>query len=280
MTHPDIPRSIRRWLEERGWYGSVRNLNRNQLDLVKGSILRHGRLSLHAPHSRALYVEWYGPDPRIGGRIRWSENLHLSVHAGLVHLHLSVQGLLREPRDPRTPRLWRGEKRYYGDRELSVQLAYDRDCITPLGVYYTLWTADDDLWEQRPRWRHGVIWPFETLFGAMDVQWRDVRRTTLAIPLPERTYTATAVYREGIWTWRRLPFYRKRLVRVEVTPDLPIPYPGKGENSWDGGERGMEDFSGPYQTDHEAVGAIVQTILRDRMRYGGADWQPAEFTES
>ena len=80
----------------------------------------------------------------------------------------------------------------------------------------------------------------------------------------------------SIWTFGRCWWnLTERVVRAEITPDTPIPHPGKGENSWDCGEDAIHSLTCQASTTHDAVGEIVKAVLRSRYRYGGLMWRSA-----
>jgi hypothetical protein len=65
------------------------------------------------------------------------------------------------------------------------------------------------------------------------------------------------------------------MVRAEITPDKPIPVPGKGENSWDCDDDASYGMTCAAQTPAEAVAHYSASIQRDRQRHGGNHWVPA-----
>jgi hypothetical protein len=56
----------------------------------------------------------------------------------------------------------------------------------------------------------------------------------------------------------------------------PVPFPGKGENSWDCGEDASYGFGCAAETLEEGIGKFVASKLRDRGRNGGRGWTPTE----
>lgn len=72
-------------------------------------------------------------------------------------------------------------------------------------------------------------------------------------------------------TWKRR---FKTVVRddYQVDMDQGIPFPGKGENSWDCGDDAYFGFGG--ETIEAAVEHIVKDAILARSKYGGASWRP------
>lgn len=53
-----------------------------------------------------------------------------------------------------------------------------------------------------------------------------------------------------------------------------VPFPGKGENSWDCGEDAIMGAGADEPTPEAAVASVVKSALRNRRRYGGEGWKP------
>jgi len=125
-----------------------------------------------------------------------------------------------------------------------------------------------------PWWWHISIDWKRMLFGRMNYTRRELRTSRVEIPMPEANYLATVRFEEQIWKRSRLPWNSIRRVGCEIKPDVPVPFPGKGENSWDCGEDATHSMSCSATTEHEAVSHFVESILRSRYRHGGNMWRP------
>jgi len=86
-------------------------------------------------------------------------------------------------------------------------------------------------------------------------------------------YPATVRFFESTWKRPRWP-WSKKIVRADIYPDTPIPYPGKGENSWDCDEDATHSMMTAEETELGAVVAMVESVLRSRYRHGGLSWRP------
>jgi len=53
-----------------------------------------------------------------------------------------------------------------------------------------------------------------------------------------------------------------------------LPFPGKGENSWDCGDDGFKDLTINAVTVGQVVTGVVSKVIHQRERYGRYDWQP------
>lgn len=135
------------------------------------------------------------------------------------------------------------------------------------------------LWENPDGWsrdsRQWTIRPMDILFGKMKLD-----KVLLSEPLddvlqmPEKAYDITVeVWRYTYWR-PRLPFWRDVIQRISIECEEGIPFPGKGENSWDLDDDASFSFSGPAQSIADAVAKWKALIIRDRVRYGGLEWEP------
>lgn len=92
------------------------------------------------------------------------------------------------------------------------------------------------------------------------------------IPMPEATYKGIA--KLEVRTWKR-PRWPWPTVRKSVWIDVEggIPFPGKGENSWDCGMDGIWGTGHEGHNVEEAIGHFVGAVLNNRRRYGGKNWK-------
>ncbi len=100
-----------------------------------------------------------------------------------------------------------------------------------------------------------------------------IEKVETVIPMPEKNYAATVEIVEA--RWHRPRWFAKKMLRFHVEIPGGIPFPGKGENSWDCGEDATYGLTARGSTVPEAVGKVVQSVLRNRERYGGRDWRPS-----
>lgn len=125
-----------------------------------------------------------------------------------------------------------------------------------------------------PKWRYWSVFVDDLLFGRATFSKRVLQTVEASVPMPEGAYPATVTLTED--SWRRPRWFTRRLLRAEVDVPGGVPHPGKGENGWDCGEDATFRMTTPAQTVEEAIGAFVASVLRDRYRYGGRTWRPAE----
>jgi len=128
--------------------------------------------------------------------------------------------------------------------------------------------------------RQGAFHPIDFIFGRTTYSEIPISDHKVEIPMPEAVYPATVRLVEAQWRRPRWPFVWYRVRRAEVTPDKGIPFPGKGENSWDCGEDATYSLTCVASTVEESIGKMVESVMRSRLRHGGPKWRPSEASIS
>jgi len=142
-------------------------------------------------------------------------------------------------------------------------------------IWLSLW--DDPMASNHddPWWWAITIAPLDILFGKSKSTKSFIRGYTIEVPMPEDTYGAAVNVYEYIFKRPRWPFRYRRLVScVDMTNPLPVP--GKGTCSYNIGEDAIHSLSTHKQRPHEVIAVVVSSAMRDRLRYGGDKWIPAE----
>lgn len=156
-----------------------------------------------------------------------------------------------------------------GEREIGVH--FDEGVLR-----WRLWTNPNEWLSTTPRWREGSFSVVDALLGAMsDPIEERAEPTRVTIPMPEGNYAATCTIvkvRRSRERWFSETFHR-----YDVKLDVPIPIPGKGENSYDCDDDHISAQSGSGRTPAFAVSQVVQSALSTRQKYGGRDWLPPGF---
>jgi hypothetical protein len=95
------------------------------------------------------------------------------------------------------------------------------------------------------------------------------------IKMPEGIYMCNVDLWTSYWHRPRSPL-TKAVDRIELTPEKPIPIPGKGENSYDLDEDATYSSTMPRQgrTVEECAESLRQSTMERRERYGGKNWLP------
>jgi len=139
-------------------------------------------------------------------------------------------------------------------------------------IWIDLWNDPMESRHDDPWWWHISIVPKDLLLGRSKYSERSLRKSRVEIPMPEGVYPASVEIQEATWKRPRWP-WPLRVIRAEIIPDKPVPFPGKGENSWDCGEDATHAMTCCAKNEQEAVAAFVKSILNDRYRHGGKHWR-------
>lgn len=113
------------------------------------------------------------------------------------------------------------------------------------------------------------------LLGKLDYKSEVLKEAQAVIALPEGEYPCKVVFQRNIWTRPRWKTFTRH--SALVTPETPIPIPGKGEDIWN-----MDDdviiaksvHVDPHSTAQHAALIVRTSIVERRIRYGGSNWQP------
>lgn len=242
-------------------YGWVSNENERK-DGTYGSILRHARGWLHFDERVCFGVEWSIPSRftqvglEFGG---YSEHdVMLKIACPLFALWLYAENLLTWEFKRKLPT----DHWFNQGRELEIAMHNG-------GVWFKLWTAEDDSYGRRSRWRTLVLYPADILFGKEKYSNTVLSTHDVVIPMPEGNYAATVKMECAKWTRSRWPFPKVKMT-ADVDIDKGVPIPGKGENSWDCDDDAIFGMSCGASTVEEAISKVVQSALRTRQRYGGS----------
>jgi hypothetical protein len=144
-------------------------------------------------------------------------------------------------------------------------------------IWYECWAPAHSWSRGEPWWMRWTWHPLDTFFGRMQHSVRDVvSSTATVIPMPEKAYPCVVVIQEEVWKRSRLPWASTVLRRAHIDVPGGVPFPGKGENSWDCGDDATHSMTCPAETVEQGVARFVESVLRDRRRYGGSvNWQQA-----
>lgn len=131
-------------------------------------------------------------------------------------------------------------------------------------------------WRRSDPWyKHGSLNFLDTLFGRTKHHETLHTRTETAVGMPEGAYPCVVMLKNEWWTRKRtgrLVWHRRN--GAEIRMMTPIPFPGKGENSWDCGDDAMHSLHCTAENTEQAIAAAVESVLRSRRRHGGQNWKP------
>lgn len=114
----------------------------------------------------------------------------------------------------------------------------------------------------------------DRLFGRTICTTIEGEQEPVIVPMPEGNYPGRLKREERVWKRPRWPWIAQRRVDYWVDMDIGVPTPGKGENSWDCDDDGIFGTGG--KTKAEAVANVTSAALRQRERYAGPGWEPAD----
>lgn len=181
----------------------------------------------------------------------------------LVTIHFSINGLFPKFRDKKTG--------WSASREVSLRIfgwsIWWNIWVDPMGGHSYSGGKQVD----PPRWRDGSFNIPRFFLGREKYSKVEIETRNVLVPMPEGPYEATATLFEA--TWQRARWFPKRLKRCQIDVPKGIPHEGKGENSWDCGADATYGMTCAARSIPEAVGALVGSVLHDRVRHGGwSDW--------
>lgn len=156
---------------------------------------------------------------------------------------------------------------YDGERETAVHIAPRGDRST---IRWSIWHPVHSWSSGTPRWRNGHFDLVDFLLGRRDMRWETVSTHSVLIPMPERSYPATVEMRDHVSWRKRLPFQTRRVRCADVEIPGGIGFAGKRENAWDCGDDAIFAMSCGAETVDEAIGKVVASVYRNRMKYGGS----------
>lgn len=155
----------------------------------------------------------------------------------------------------------------YGGREVTLS-------FHEATFYWHLWTDPGGWTNKRPFWRDGNFCLPDFVLGKAKYSHHVLRTEEILVPMPEKGYRGRCELAEDVWARPR--WFARRLRRAHVEMTEPVPFPGKGENSWDQGDDACFGMTCPAATAEEAIAEIVKSVLTSRRRHGGRDWRPPE----
>lgn len=227
-----------------------------------------GRQGPHHRDRRQMHVEWcvghwwgFGAGIRLGPWGDEALNLHLFLGGLALFMAFDSMALYK--------RFSEGQR----DREYEFNLFRDWDVRFKLGGSPLEWSRSQPwYWD----WSLDLV---DFVFGRTDCQTVEHDAFDIAVPMPERSYPARVKIQERIWRRKRWPWAWCRRVSADV--DIPggIPFPGKGENSWDCGMDGLFGMGSSHLEPAAIAADVRKSVLESRRRYAGSEsWVPEPET--
>ena len=159
---------------------------------------------------------------------------------------------------------WKSGDYVSGEREISLRF-FDN------AAWWLIW-RNDDQWK-RNDWRHNSFHWLDFLFGRNKYSESERISGDYFLRMPEGAYPVKIELYTATWKRPRWPWLQQAC-RANIETEHGVPIPGKGENDWDCGDDAL--FGGTYlaETTEEALQKMQDSVIRDRLRYGGPEWIP------
>lgn len=137
-------------------------------------------------------------------------------------------------------------------------------------VWWSIGHTPDSWSSKTPRWRHGSWNLVNALLGETKRTREVLEVREVDVPMPEGTYKWTVEMVEDTTTRPRWPWPKTwHGVEAKAKDGQQIPFPGKGENSYDCEDDAIYALSGEGRTIADGVTKVVGAVLRSRLKYGG-----------
>jgi hypothetical protein len=237
------------------------NLN-DRKDGSTGSGFKNGRAWLYFGVNSVLGVQWVFRPYGIGADVTFGGGEHdfgSAFHFALFSLYIHGERVL--------PRRWIPND--YDGHGFGLLFYFD-GC-------YLRWSWNENPMEFRSRdawWRRGSFYVLDFLLGRHVYREGEPKSYRISVPMPEGSYTGTCVMRYD--SWKRPRWFRKTVRRAHIDMDegQQVPFPGKGENSWDCGQDGIFGMTCTARDVPDAISQVYASAMRSRERYGGPNWKP------
>ena len=142
-------------------------------------------------------------------------------------------------------------------------------------LWINLWNDPMESRSVDPWWWHISINLRDLILGrAVYRDGEPYESARVLIPMPEGGYWARVDLKSETWTRPRWKTKTLNRAHIEMEEGQAIPFPGKGENSWDCGEDATFSFTCCADTVLEGVMALTRSVMERRIRYGGVNWLP------
>lgn len=227
--------------------------------------------------NNAVGMELVAPGRYVGAAVTFDDTgdyailVSLAVWVATLYIHLERAKWVRRLPGVR----WQSGDWLSGKRLLRLEFWGGSDAH----FSWTFWANPDSWSSTDPKWRKGLLPVERLLYGDRRTTDRVIDKGETVVPMPEGDYPATWTRTEYTTRWSRWP-RAKVWHRWTIDVEKGIPFPGKGENSWDCGEDAVYSSSAAADTPtlEAAVASMSAYVTDRRRRYGGPNWLPAKRT--
>lgn len=235
-------------------YSSNENTFRNK---VIGSIVFAGRHWLHLG-TRTINTEWYlfhKVRSHFACKVEWGSgdgDDGITLHAAvpwLFSIYFSVDRVF-------------GKLFHHPNESRQTGIAYHNETLWIYPFSKTMsWSSKDRWWNKYISWSPSEFICGRNKYSEITTSdWQDI-----VITMPEGKYKGKIRLFLSEWKNR---FRTKRIERAEIEMEEGIPFPGKGENSWDCGEDASFGLTCPAKSEPEAIASMIENVLTSRRNYG------------
>lgn len=248
-------------LDKHGAYFSFTNYTR---DDNKGEFPRHGRIAVSSYRvSDSIRLEWVLGDLDLGFSVR---SVPQEARAGVS---FSVPGL--------SLYFTLESYRKLGDVTKRIGHRVLRFATHDGAFWWETPLADPDGGPcDEPWYVRGDFHFVDALLGKTETKTiKTEGPTRVEVHMPEGVYTGTCEIERrliGRPRWFSAP---QTIARIGLDAPHGIPFPGKGENSYDCEDDAMYMFSTEARSPADAVGQLVGRVLHLRWSRGGKSWRPS-----
>lgn len=170
----------------------------------------------------------------------------------------------------------RCEGSYPESREISLRIHH-------WTLWWTLWMSDNEWRSTDPKWRRGAFHFDRLLFGRQEYACEPIGTPWQGgVWMPEGMYPVLVTKQRETWFRSRGPWQYAHRTRVscDVRCEIGIPFPGKGENSWDCGDDALFATAIATANIEEACQQFGHIVLEYRQRYGGQQCAEAPWPQT
>jgi len=241
------------------WW-SWQNLNK------KGSGFWNGRAWLHFTDN-CVGVQWVPLSRRcaIGLEFSTTSDSNISFNISVpfvVSLYFSIDRARWVKHLPGVK--WNGHSSS-GDREISFRIFNN-------ALWWRLWRNPMEGYARD--WRDSCFHFDDFILGRNKHSKSDHSSGDYLLVMPEGAYPVKIELYTSTWKRPRWPWFQS-VRRASIETEHGVPIPGKGENSYDCEDDAL--YGGTYSatTVDEALQKMHDSVMRDRLRYGGSEWIPS-----
>ncbi len=153
------------------------------------------------------------------------------------------------------------------EREIGIRV-FDK------AIWISLWNNQMEWNSSDPWWWQFTIWPLDILLGRTKYNTKTIMTGRCVVPMPEHEFQADYKVFESTWKRPRWPC-PKRMLRIEIKNDEPIPLPGKGTTSYNCDDDASYSVTMPLLGSiADAVKEYAGDIVRDRVKRCGREIYP------